>query len=147
MIITPHNCIYYESHDNLNKTCKLKDKRCVLISDQKQCCKFTVRKDLGFWDIQGNYIEDIQEITMEEEIELLRQENAELKAENERLKENDCEQCKHLDLYIKYKQTLQEIKEIIEECKNENCIDCKYKDECDCDAFTFILQKISDCEV
>jgi hypothetical protein len=38
----------------------------------------------------------------------------ELKAENERLKENDCEQCKHLDLYIKYKQTLQKIKTIAE---------------------------------
>lgn len=37
-----------------------------------------------------------------------------LKAENERLKENDCEKCKHLDLYIKYKQTLQEIKKIAE---------------------------------
>lgn len=37
-----------------------------------------------------------------------------LEQENARLKENDCEQCKHLDLYIKYKQTLQEIKEIAE---------------------------------
>ena len=62
MIITPHNCIYYESHDNLNKTCKLKNKRCVLITDQKQCCKFTVRRDLGFWNSKGEYVEDIQEI-------------------------------------------------------------------------------------
>ena len=37
---------------------------------------------------------------------------AQLVTENARLKENDCEQCKHLDLYIKYKQTLQEIKAI-----------------------------------
>lgn len=37
-----------------------------------------------------------------------------LEQENARLKENDCEQCKHLDLYIKYKQTMQEIKSIAE---------------------------------
>lgn len=36
-------------------------------------------KDIGFWDINGNYIEDIQEITMEEEMELLKQENLRLK--------------------------------------------------------------------
>ena len=35
--------------------------------------------DLGFWDINGNYIENIQEITMEEEMELLKQENLRLK--------------------------------------------------------------------
>lgn len=53
-----------------------------------------------------------------EQINRLEQENAELKAENERLKENDCEQCKHLDLYIKYKQTLQEIKAITTGVRN-----------------------------
>ena len=46
------------------------------------------------------------------EIDYLVKKNEKLKAENARLKENDCEQCKHLDLYIKYKQTLQEIKAI-----------------------------------
>ena len=42
----------------------------------------------------------------------LKEQISELKAENARLKENDCEQCKHLDLYIKYKQTLQEIRDM-----------------------------------
>jgi len=40
-----------------------------------------------------------------------------LEQENAELKENGCEQCKHLDLYIKYKQTLQEIKEKCEETR------------------------------
>ena len=44
MIITPHNCKHYKNHDNLNKTCTLKDKRCVLISDQKSCSKFEVKE-------------------------------------------------------------------------------------------------------
>ena len=54
-------------------------------------------------------------------------ENSILKAENAELKENDCEQCKHLDLYIKYKQTLQEIKKIVTEpcIDGENCNTCK----------------------
>lgn len=48
-----------------------------------------------------------------------------LEQENAELKKNDCEQCKHLDLYIKYKQTLQEIKEIAEryltDCQGFSC--------------------------
>ena len=44
-----------------------------------------------------------------------------LRQENERLKENDCEKCYHLDMYIKYKSCLQEIKAIV--CGNYEIID------------------------
>ena len=63
--------------------------------------------------------------------------------ENARLKENDCEQCKHLDLYIKYKQTLQEIKEIAEPIYEDYG---KRWDDNVTEGLEQILQKISDCE-
>lgn len=131
-----------------------------------------MRVDLGFWNQQGEYIQDIQEInkmdidkyfeelndmanfkgfgekpeTEDEEImiERLQQENAKLKAENERLKENDCEQCKHLDLYIEHKQILQEVKGILEEYCDE-CfeIDGHNKpDDCKICPYTKILKSI-----
>lgn len=126
-----------------------------------------MKKDIGFWDINGNYIEDIQELneierkeimetknydeffdelndmanfknfgeSKEEEItnadgsrnweanilldnvKRLEQENTELKAENERLKEENGGMQILIDNYIalteKYHQTLQEIKDYI----------------------------------
>ena len=68
MIITPHACVYFLAEnmaDNLNKTCKLKG-RCQLISDRATCSKYTYKADIGFWDISGQYIEDVQEITEQE---------------------------------------------------------------------------------
>lgn len=114
-----------------------------------------MKVDIGFWDKNGEYKEDIQEVEMLSvkdlnEIELIKAQNeglkkqnkelqeeikkysaineqetkdyAELKAENERLKAlcdtyRTCYQAKHSDvkcLLPKYKQTLQEIKEIAE---------------------------------
>ena len=69
MIITPHRCVNFVEENfktNLNKTCKLKG-RCQLISDKASCSKYTYKSDVGFWDKQGNYKEDIQEINSEEE--------------------------------------------------------------------------------
>ena len=68
MIITPHCCVNFIAEnfkDNLNKTCKLKG-RCQLISDKASCSKYAVKVDTGFWNKDGNYIEDIQEISEEE---------------------------------------------------------------------------------
>lgn len=68
MIITPLGCIHYIAEnfkDNLNKTCELKGK-CQLISDKASCSKYNYKSDLGFWDKDGNYVEDIQEITEKE---------------------------------------------------------------------------------
>lgn len=50
---------------------------------------------------------------------------------------SNCEKCKHLDLYIKYKQTLTEIKEI---AKNGCYDDCGMP----LDELSIILQKISE---
>ena len=66
MIVTPLHCTHYKDNKNLNKTCTLKNKRCVLISEQKSCSKYAVKVDTGFWDISGQYIEDIQEISGED---------------------------------------------------------------------------------
>ena len=68
MIITPHLCIHFDEKqfkDNLNKTCKLKG-RCQLISDKASCRAYTYKSDVGFWDINKEYVEDIQEISLEE---------------------------------------------------------------------------------
>lgn len=69
MIITPYKCVHFNADNfktNLNKTCKLKG-RCQLISDKKSCRAYTYKSDAGFWDKEGNYKEDIQEISLEEE--------------------------------------------------------------------------------
>ena len=120
-----------------------------------------MKVDIGFWDSQGNYIPDIQEIGVEEmdknfneffdelndmanfkgfrekketECEYcedcsfckgcfkLQQENAELKAENERLKQQLKNQqhinLKQQDIALSYWDCLQEIKGIAEENKD-----------------------------
>ena len=65
-----------------------------------------------------------------------------LQAENERLKENDCEQCKHLDLYIKYKQTLQEIRDMADfKCALPSTELCHCKA---CDYADNIIDKINE---
>ena len=69
MIITPQSCLHYIAEnfkDNLNKTCELKGK-CQLISDKASCSKYTYKADTGFWDKDGNYKENIEEISMEDE--------------------------------------------------------------------------------
>ena len=68
MIITPYLCVHFNADkfkENMNKTCKLKG-RCQLISDRATCSRYTYKADLGFWDKDGNYVEDIQEITEQE---------------------------------------------------------------------------------
>lgn len=118
-----------------------------------------MKVDLGFWDKDGNYKEDIQEIEMLSvkdlnEIELikgqneglkkqnadLQKENTELKAENERLKEEIKEVKKYqyeqeyLDKVLdKYKSCLQEIKEIAKKANEGKCPDISKK--CDCIEF------------
>ena len=62
MIITPQNCTHFiekNFKENLNKTCELKG-RCQLISDKASCSKYTYQADTGFWDKEGNYIENIE---------------------------------------------------------------------------------------
>lgn len=62
MIITPHRCVNFIVENfavNINKTCKLKG-RCQLISDKASCSKYTYKADTGFWDKEGNYIENIE---------------------------------------------------------------------------------------
>ena len=69
MIITPQNCLHFIAEnfkDNLNKTCEIKG-RCQLISDRASCSKYAYKADLGFWDKDENYKENIEEISMEEE--------------------------------------------------------------------------------
>ena len=68
MIITPQSCIHYIAENfknNMNKTCELKG-RCQLISDKASCRAYAYKSDTGFWDKQGNYKEDIQEINLED---------------------------------------------------------------------------------
>lgn len=72
-------------------------------------------------------------------IKILKYEIRELKVENKKLRAlcdtyKTCYQAKHNDIYgrlFKYRQTLQEIKEIAETCMSKDaCFECKYSDNC-----------------
>lgn len=62
----PHECTHFTQNSNLNKTCN-NEKRCLLISYSHKCKDYTIRCDTGFYDMLGNYIENIEDI-LEEEI-------------------------------------------------------------------------------
>lgn len=87
--------------------------------------------------------------TLQDKIKRLQKENEELKS---RLKTLDDEvitieitPCE-FERYKKYKQALEEIRELVQKCEIEDisCVQCNERERCNCDLFCLIITKIDE---
>ena len=128
-----------------------------------------MKKDIGFWNAQGEYIEDIQEIDEMElkeykisdylkdkdglaelTIEELIKENVSLEQENARLKEEAQLDGECIDKLIEvkdiYKQALEEIRGILDksckQCKNEYLSEDYCSGQGDCYAIKQVIDEV-----